>query len=73
MPGMSGPVAAERLQALRPGTRVLLMSGYTDAAIGRDGALDSRAHFIQKPFSASALLAKVREVLAGPPGQGTGA
>jgi len=69
MPGMSGPEAAARLQAARPETRVLFMSGYTDEAIGNEGVLDPGTHFIQKPFSADALLRKVREVL----GQGTGA
>ena len=65
MPGMSGPEVAERLQVLRPGTRVLFMSGYTDEAIGQHGVIDSATHFIQKPFSAEALLRMVREVLAG--------
>jgi CheY-like chemotaxis protein len=69
MPGMSGPEAATRLQAVRPDTRVLFMSGYTDEAIGKEGVLDAGTHFIQKPFSADALLRKVREVLD----QGTGA
>ena len=69
MPGMSGPVVAKRLQELRPETRVLLMSGYADAALGREGVIDPATHFIQKPFAADALLRKVREVLD----QGTGA
>jgi two-component system cell cycle sensor histidine kinase/response regulator CckA len=63
MPGVSGPAAAERLQAVRPETRVLFMSGYTDEAIGEAGELDRQTHFIQKPFSADALLRKAREVL----------
>jgi two-component system cell cycle sensor histidine kinase/response regulator CckA len=71
MPGMSGPAAAERLQVLRPEARVLFMSGYTDEAIGRQGVLDRETQFIQKPFSADALLRKVREVLG--PDQGVGA
>ena len=69
MPGMSGPTVAEKLLALRPGARVLFMSGYTDEAMGQHGVLDGATHFIQKPFSADALLRKVREVLA----QGAGA
>jgi two-component system cell cycle sensor histidine kinase/response regulator CckA len=64
MPGISGPAAAERLKLLRPEIRVLFMSGYTDEAIGRHGELDRDTHFIQKPFSAEALLRKVREALA---------
>jgi DNA-binding NtrC family response regulator len=63
MPGMSGPAVAERLKALRPGIRVLFMSGYTDEAIGRPGVIGRETNFIQKPFSADALLRKVREVL----------
>ena len=63
MPGMSGPEVAARLVALRPGLRVIFMSGYTDEAIGNAGVLDAGTHFIQKPFSADALLRKVREVL----------
>ena len=69
MPGMSGPEAASRLKAVRPTTRVLFMSGYTDEAIGTEGILDPQTHFLQKPFSADALLRKVREVLD----QGVGA
>ncbi len=63
MPGLSGPAAAERLKVLRPDIRVLFMSGYTDEAIGRQGVIGRETHFIQKPFSADALLRKVREVL----------
>ena len=63
MPGMSGPAAAERLLVLRPDIRVLLMSGYTDEAIGQQGVIGRETHFIQKPFSADALLRKVRVVL----------
>jgi CheY-like chemotaxis protein len=73
MPGLSGPAVAERVKVRRPETCVLFMSGYTDAAIGQQGVLDRATHFIQKPFSADALLRKVREVLDRGPTQGTGA
>ncbi len=66
MPGLSGPAVAERLQATRPQMRVLLMSGYADAAMGAEGAIDARTHFLQKPFSADALLRKIRDVMASP-------
>jgi DNA-binding response OmpR family regulator len=39
------------------------MSGYTDHAIFRGGALDGGAAFIQKPFVPEALARKVRAVL----------
>jgi CheY-like chemotaxis protein len=61
MPGMSGRQLAERLQAARPGLKVVYMSGYTDHILeSEQGGWD----FLQKPCSLEALLGKVREVLA---------
>jgi nitrogen-specific signal transduction histidine kinase/CheY-like chemotaxis protein len=63
MPGMSGPDLAARLEAMRPGLRLVYMSGYTDEAIGHHGMLDGGTHFLQKPFTSDALLHKIRQVL----------
>ena len=63
MPETSGKEIAQRLTSLRPSTRVLFMSGYTDDAIVHHGILDSNVEFIQKPFTPVALARKVREVL----------
>jgi DNA-binding response OmpR family regulator len=63
MPGKNGRELAARIHALRPQARVLWMSGYSDDKITDHGALENGLHFLQKPFTPSALAEKVREVL----------
>ena len=63
LPGASGREIAQRVGALRPGIKVLYMSGYTDDALIRDHGLDESFAFLQKPFSQGSVAAKVREVL----------
>ena len=64
MPGLKGPDLAERLRALRPGLRVLLMSGYA-ADVVTPGDL-RQARLLSKPFSPAALSAAVRAQLDQP-------
>ena len=64
MPGMSGRELAERITPMRPGIKVLYMSGYTDQAIVRHGILASDTVLLQKPFTLGTLASKLREVLA---------
>ncbi len=63
MPQMNGPQAVAQILEARPGARVLYMSGYTDDAIARHGVLEPGVALIAKPFSAAAVLSKIREVL----------
>ena len=64
MPDLRGPELARRLVAERPDLITLFMSGYMDDALGLDtSALPVPVDFIQKPFSPSALAARVREML----------
>ncbi|PYO27335.1 MAG: hybrid sensor histidine kinase/response regulator [Gemmatimonadetes bacterium] len=65
MPGLSGRDLATRLAALRPETRVIYMSGYTDDAITRHGVLEPGFVFVQKPFTPDTLARTVRDVLDG--------
>ena len=61
MPEMNGPALAQRLVAARPELRVLFISGYADVASLDAG--NPNISFLSKPFQASVLAAKVREVL----------
>jgi FixJ family two-component response regulator len=63
MPGMSGSDLAKQLQQLRPGVRVLFMSGYRSEAIASHGMLAPGSSFLQKPFSVTELVERVRETL----------
>jgi len=63
MPDTNGRELAHQLSSLWPEMKVLYMSGYTDDTILRCGLANSEVDFLTKPFSASALAMKVREVL----------
>jgi CheY-like chemotaxis protein len=63
LPGMPGPALAVQLRKERPDLRVLLMSGYADDRVEDVLEALERAEWIEKPFSAKALLIKIRQVL----------
>jgi CheY-like chemotaxis protein len=66
MPGMSGVALYERVRALRPGLKVLFMSGYTDRQIVDASTLTDSAAFMNKPFTPDTLGLRLRELLDAP-------
>ncbi len=54
MPGMHGHELAALIRETRPGIGIVLMSGYTDHALGRGTELGV-IEFLNKPFTAAAL------------------
>jgi two-component system, cell cycle sensor histidine kinase and response regulator CckA len=64
LPETDGGAIAEAARRLRPGLRVMFMSGYTEHPVLRRNPMDGSALFLQKPFTKAGLLSKVREALA---------
>jgi len=65
MPNIGGRELARQLASVRPKTKVLFMSGYTEDAASRSSLLDAGAVFLSKPFTPATLSEKVRETLRG--------
>jgi CheY-like chemotaxis protein len=66
MPGMGGVELASQLSLQRPEIRVMFISGYTGQSALSSAQLLQGYEFLQKPFTLSAFLGKVRAVLASP-------
>ena len=65
MPQMLGKEVAERMRAVKPGIRVLYMSGYARPVLTSQGRLNPGMVLVEKPFSEASLLTKAGEVLNG--------
>ncbi|MFN7923175.1 MAG: response regulator [Bryobacteraceae bacterium] len=63
MPEMNGFELARALRAIRPGLKVLYISGYTGMASFDPAQLSEGSAFLQKPFTLNAFVAKVRALL----------
>ncbi|MGD0018770.1 MAG: ATP-binding protein [Candidatus Limnocylindrales bacterium] len=63
MPGMGGRELAAQLSATHPGARTLFASGYSNDALLHGVGTDGKSPYLAKPFTADALLTRVREVL----------
>jgi two-component system cell cycle sensor histidine kinase/response regulator CckA len=63
MPGKSGVELLDLAKAIRPSLRSLFVSGYTGDLVALRGGLVPEAAFLEKPFTRSSLLQKVRSAL----------
>ncbi len=66
MPGMGGEETLRTLRGLRPGLRVLAVSGFSEQEAATRLAGQGLDGFVQKPWQAAELVARVRRLLAGP-------
>ena len=60
--GMNGHELAEAALAMRPDVKVLFTSGYAEPALARQGL--GAGAWLQKPYTAADLAARIREILA---------
>jgi two-component system cell cycle sensor histidine kinase/response regulator CckA len=63
MPNMSGGEMAEQMRHLRPGAKLLFVSGYAERTVLDHKVLDCDKNFLQKPYTLKQLAAKIRESL----------
>ena len=63
MPGMNGRELSKRARELRPGLKVLFMSGYSRNAVVHHGRVDLDVELVQKPVSLPDLAARIRDML----------
>lgn len=68
LPQMSGRELAKRFGELKPGIKVLYMSGYSVSTIAHHGVVDEDIVLLTKPFTMEALAEKVRAALDATPG-----
>ena len=61
MPGMSGTELAKHLRVIKPGLKLLFISGYSDDVNIRAG--DPSSAYLQKPFTLDTLARTIRELL----------
>jgi PAS domain S-box-containing protein len=63
LPGPTGRMLADAVNAVRPELKVLFTTGYSRNAIVHHGRLDAGVQLLPKPFTFEQLALKVREVL----------
>jgi CheY-like chemotaxis protein len=63
--GMNGRQVADAGRALRPGLKVLFITGYAENAVIGNGHLEPGMHLLTKPFAMDALAGRIRDIIGG--------
>ena len=63
---MNGRQMADAGRVVRPGLKVLFITGYADDAVLSHGHLDPGMHLLTKPFGIEALASRLKELIAKP-------
>ena len=66
MPGLSGPVLADRLLEIEPQLKVLFISGYDERQVVRRYVVDKGHRMLVKPFTLQTLRQAIAEILSVP-------
>jgi len=61
--GMNGRQVADAGRALRPGLKVLFITGYAESAVVGNGHLEPGMHVLIKPFQMDVLTGKIRDLI----------
>ncbi|MFK5596436.1 PAS domain-containing protein [Methylobacterium sp. HMF5984] len=65
LPGLNGRQLADRARLVRPGLKILFITGYAENAIFGNGGLDPGMQMITKPFPVEVLASRIREIIEG--------
>jgi PAS domain S-box-containing protein len=66
MPGITGRELAGRARQIRPGLKILFMTGYSRNAVVHQGRLDDGVDLLEKPVTQAKLSLRIREILDRP-------
>ncbi len=64
--GMNGRQVADAGRALRPGLKVLFITGYAENAVLSHGHLDPGMQVMTKPFAMDALASRIKDLITAP-------
>jgi CheY-like chemotaxis protein len=71
IPGMSGPIIADRIIELSPDIKVVFMTGYHDTQVVQRFVVDKGYPLLTKPFTLKQLEGRIQAALAGGEAQAT--